>query len=109
MKIKELEENIFKTYLIVGLPPQCLKLGVTSSLVREIIVHQYVVHFSEVTSAKSHDSPSPENTFGLVQFLHRQRPQKSVKPLDLSIGLEGLTVSSNLTRESLLLYFTINI
>ena len=30
--------NIFKTYLIVGLPPHCLKLSVTTSFVREIVV-----------------------------------------------------------------------
>ena len=58
------------TYLVVGLQPQRLKLGVAVFLVRELVVLQYVVHFSEVSQVKSHDGSSSENTLGLVQFLH---------------------------------------
>ena len=87
--------------MIVGLEPQCLKLGVAVFLVRELVVLQYVVHFSEVSEMKSHDGSSSENTLGLVQFLHigvshGQRPEKSAKSLDISTLLQGLTDSRDL-------------
>ena len=87
--------------MIVGLQPQRLKLGVAVFLVRELVVLQYVVHFSEVSQMKSHDGSSSENTLGLVQFLHigvghGERPEKPAKSLDISTLLQGLTDSRNL-------------
>ena len=94
----------------MGLEPQCLKLGVAVFLVRELVVLQYVVHFSEVSEMKSHDGSSSENTLGLVQFLHigmsyRQRPQKSAESLDVSTLFQGLTDSRNLGRKMLLCWY----
>ena len=85
----------------MGLQPERLELGVAVFLVRELVVLQYVVHFSEVSEMKSHDGSSSENTLGLVQLLnigvsHRQRPEKSAKSLDISTLLQGLTDSRDL-------------
>ena len=85
----------------MGLQPERLELGVAVFLVRELVVLQYVVHFSEVSEMKSHDGSSSENTLGLVQLLnigvsHGQRPEKSAKSLDISTLLQGLTDSRDL-------------
>ena len=92
----------------MGLEPQRLKLSVAVFLVRELVVLQNVVHFSEVSEMKSHDGSSSENTLGLVQFLHigvshGQRPEKSAKSLDVSTLLQGLTDSRNLGGGEMLL------
>ena len=92
----------------MGLEPQRLKLSVAVFLVRELVVLQNVVHFSEVSQMKSHDGSSSENTLGLVQFLHigvghGERPEKPAKSLDISTLLQRLTDSRNLGGGEMLL------